>query len=235
MISFMLVEKISTETHLIHSFVDDLIPFCEYFIIPYVLWFLVVLGSVMYFALGSPGKKEYYQYMATLGVGMTLFLIISFVYPNGQNLRPELTGEGPFIQAVQLLYQTDTPTNIFPSIHVFNAVACCVALLNNKKCRQNKIFTAGNIVLTVSIVLSTMFLKQHSVEDVVTALILNVICYQIFYRIIPENMHKFERMLTRKQICTSPNLLSVGRLALALVFMALIERYRLMEKKLCLQ
>ena len=112
---------------------DDLIPFCEYFIIPYVLWFLVVLGSVMYFALGSPGKKEYYQYMATLGVGMTLFLIISFVYPNGQNLRPELTGEGPFIQAVQLLYQTDTPTNIFPSIHVFNAVACCVALLNNKK------------------------------------------------------------------------------------------------------
>ena len=58
MISFMLVEKISTETHLIHSFVDDLIPFCEYFIIPYMLWFLVVLGSVMYFALGSPGKKS---------------------------------------------------------------------------------------------------------------------------------------------------------------------------------
>lgn len=76
--------------------------------------------------------------MATLGVGMTLFLIISFVYPNGQNLRPELTGEGPFIQAVQLLYQTDTPTNIFPSIHVFNAVACCVALLNNKNADRTK-------------------------------------------------------------------------------------------------
>ena len=107
-----------------------------------------------------------------------LYRAVSYTHLNGQNLRPELTGEGPFIQAVQLLYQTDTSTNIFPSIHVFNAVACCVALLNNKKCRQNKIFTAGNIVLTVSIVLSTMFLKQHSVEDVVTALILNVICYQ---------------------------------------------------------
>ena len=68
MISFMLVEKISTETHLIHSFVDDLIPFCEYFIIPYVLWFLVVLGSVMYFALGSPGKKEYYQYLSLIHI-----------------------------------------------------------------------------------------------------------------------------------------------------------------------
>ena len=87
MISFMLVEKISTETHLIHSFVDDLIPFCEYFIIPYVLWFLVVLGSVMYFALGSPGKKEYYQYMATLGVGndsVSYYLLCVSQWPESQ-------------------------------------------------------------------------------------------------------------------------------------------------------
>lgn len=93
MISFMLVERIPVETHLIHTFLDDKIPFCEYFIIPYVLWYFVVLGSVLYFALGSPGKREYYQYMGTLGVGMTLFLIISYVYPNGQDLRPVLEGE----------------------------------------------------------------------------------------------------------------------------------------------
>ena len=61
------------ETHLIHTFLDDKIPFCEYFIIPYVLWYFVVIGSVLYFALGNTGKKEYYQYMATLAVGMTIF------------------------------------------------------------------------------------------------------------------------------------------------------------------
>ena len=87
-------------------------------------------------------------------------------------------------------------------------------------------------MLTVSIVLSTMFLKQHSVEDVVTALILNVICYQVFYRIIPENMQKFEQMLTRKELCTVPNLLNAGRLVFALVFMAMIERYRLDRRKI---
>lgn len=103
------------------------------------------------------------------------------------------------------MYLIDTPTNIFPSMHVFNAVACCVALLNNKKCRQSRIFTAGNIIITVSIVLSTMFLKQHSVEDVVTALILNMICYQVFYRIIPENLKKFEKMFTVREIFTLPN------------------------------
>lgn len=231
MVSFMLMENISVETHLIHSFVDDMIPFCEYFIIPYVLWFFVVIGSVLYFALGSPGKKEYYQYMATLGVGMTLFLIISYVYPNGQDLRPELTGGNPFIQAVQILYKTDTPTNIFPSMHVFNAVACCVALLHNKKCRDNRIFTTGNIILAISIVLSTMFLKQHSVEDVITALILNMICYQLFYRIIPENQERFERILTKREICTLPNFLTAGRIILSLLFMAMIERHGLQGER----
>lgn len=231
MISFMLVERIPVETHLIHTFLDDKIPFCEYFIIPYVLWYFVVIGSILYFALGSPGRKEYYQYMGTLGVGMTLFLIISYVYPNGQNLRPVLEGGSPFIQAVQFLYLIDTPTNIFPSMHVFNAVACCVALLNNKKCRQSRIFTAGNIILTVSIVLSTMFLKQHSVEDVVTALILNMICYQVFYRIIPENQKKFEKMLTRRELLTLPNFLSAGRLVLALAFMAMIQRHNMRGEK----
>ncbi|WP_418418945.1 CDP-alcohol phosphatidyltransferase family protein [Blautia sp.] len=231
MISFMLVERIPVETHLIHTFLDDKIPFCEYFIIPYVLWYFVVLGSVLYFALGSPGKKEYYQYMGTLAVGMTLFLIISYVYPNGQDLRPVLEGGSPFVQAVQFLYLIDTPTNIFPSMHVFNAVACCVALLNNKKCRQNRIFTAGNIIITVSIVLSTMFLKQHSVEDVVTALILNVICYQVFYRIIPENLEKFEKMFTVREIFTIPNFLSAGRLILALAFMAMLQRHNMRGEK----
>ena len=176
MVSFMLVEGSDVKIHIIHSLADDRIPFCEYFIIPYVLWYFFLIGTVMYFALSCPSKKEYYQYLATLGVGMTLFLLISYVYPNGQQLRPELTGDGAFISAVRFLYKIDTPTNIFPSMHVFNATASCIALYQNEKCRKNRPFTVAQIVLTVSIILSTMFLKQHSVADVMTALILNILC-----------------------------------------------------------
>ena len=114
MISFMFVEQSEVETHLIHSLVDDRIPFCEYFIIPYVIWYFFLIGSVLYFTFFNRSNKEYYQFLGTLGVGMTIFLIISYVYPNGQNLRPELTGDSVFIQAVQFLYRIDTPTNIFP-------------------------------------------------------------------------------------------------------------------------
>lgn len=227
MLAFSLMENSKVKIHLIHSFADDKIPFCEYFIIPYALWFLFLAATVLYFTFFCASKKEYYQYIATLGIGMTLFLIISYVYPNGQNLRPALVGDGAFIEAVRFLYRIDTPTNIFPSMHVFNAVASCIALSHNKRFRRYRGLQAANIILTVSIVLSTMFLKQHSVEDVMTALILNIICYQIFYRAIPEKQEQIGKILTKEQILTVPNLLSAARLVLAMLFMGMLERHGL--------
>lgn len=227
MAAFMLMEQSDVKIHIIHSLADDRIPFCPYFIIPYVLWYFFLIGTVIYFAVSCPSKKEYYQYLGTLGVGMTLFLLISYVYPNGQQLRPDLSdaGNGIFISVIRFLYKIDTPTNIFPSMHVFNATASCIALYQNERCRKNKVFTVGQIVLTVSIVLSTMFLKQHSVADVMTALILNILCYQLFYRVIPARQKRLSEVFTRREICTLPNLLSAVRLCLAIAFFGIFERY----------
>lgn len=71
-----------------------MIPFCEYFIIPYLMWFLYIALTVGYFAFINKNKQEYYQLIFTLGLGMTLFLVVSYFYPNGQDLRPHLTGDG---------------------------------------------------------------------------------------------------------------------------------------------
>lgn len=231
MAAFMLMEQSDTKIHVIHSLADDRIPFCPYFIIPYVLWYFFLIGTVIYFAVSRADNKEYYQYLGTLGIGMTLFLLISYVYPNGQHLRPDLTdaGNGIFVSAVRFLYRIDTPTNIFPSMHVFNATASCIALYHNERCRKNRVFTVSQIILTVSIVLSTMFLKQHSVADVMTALILNILCYQLFYRVIPARQERLEEVLTRQEILTVPNILSTVRLCLAVLFLGIFERYGMGE------
>lgn len=231
MLAFMLMEQSNVKIHIIHSLADDRIPFCEYFIIPYVMWYFFLIGTVIYFAVLCPSKKEYYQYLGTLGVGMTLFLLISFVYPNGQHLRPDLTnaGDSVFLNVVRFLYKIDTPTNIFPSMHVFNATASCIALYQNERCRKNRIFTAAQIVLGVSIVLSTMFLKQHSVADVMTALILNILCYQLFYKVIPVRQERLAEVFTKKEILTVPNLLSAMRLVLAILFFGTFERYGIVQ------
>lgn len=178
---FFFVEQRRGRIHIIYTKLDDLIPFCEYFIIPYLLWFLFVAATVIYFAIFNEEDREYYSLIGSLGIGMAIFLIISFVYPNGQNLRPELTGDSIFIEMVRALYQNDTSTNILPSLHVYNAVACGIALYRNQKFAAHRVLNISMLVLVVLIILSTMFLKQHSIIDVIAALIINVLCYQLFY------------------------------------------------------
>ena len=113
---------------------------------------------------------------------MSLFLLISFVYPNGHHLRPDtFARDNLFVQLVQLLYTADTATNVLPSIHVFNSLTVHMAIVNCQSLRRHRFIRIASLVLTVSIVLSTMFLKQHSVFDVLTAFILCAVMWGLVY------------------------------------------------------
>ena len=185
-ICFGMIEKRTTTFHVIHTSLDDVIPFCKYFAIPYLLWFLYVGVTIFYFSAINRSQKEYDDFYACFFLGSMVFLIISLVYPNIQNLRPAYTGEGLMSRLVNLVYRMDTPTNILPSLHVYNSVVCLVAIMKNESCKKKKWLIVGANVLTVSIIFSTMFLKQHSVVDVIMALLFNVICYYMVYR-MPES------------------------------------------------
>ena len=63
--------------HVIHTVFDDLIPFCEFFIIPYMLWFPYMLFTVLYFIFRPGDRREYYQLTFNLMMGMTIFLVVS--------------------------------------------------------------------------------------------------------------------------------------------------------------
>lgn len=175
--------------HVIHMWLDDYIPFVEFFVVPYFLWFVYV-GTVFLY-LFFHDKKEFYRYCAYLFTGMTLFLIISTVWPNGHLLRPTtFTRDNIFINLVQFLYSADTSTNIFPSIHVYNSIAAHMAVLNCKSLRENKAVRAGSLVLMVSIILSTIFLKQHSLFDVLGGIALGAFMNQVVYHLNTEELNE---------------------------------------------
>lgn len=178
-----LEQKNTTGVQIIHLKIDDYIPFCEYFIIPYFLWFAFIAVTVFYFTFISQDKGAYYRLIFTLGIGMTVFLVVSYLFPNGQDLRPSsFTRDNLFIDMVKHLYQIDTPTNILPSIHVFNSVAAWIAIRSSFALRRYRAVQVGAFLLTVLIILATMFLKQHTIVDVIAAFILNAICYQLLYK-----------------------------------------------------
>lgn len=183
LIWFTALEKaITTDYNVVYSRLDDLIPFNEIFIIPYMLWFLYILVTIGYFFLTS--KKEYYKYCGNLFIGMTICLIIYTIWPNGQNLRVDLDTLGRsniFTKMLAPIYKADTPTNVLPSIHTFNSIAAHIAIHKNKKLRDIRWLQRTSLILAVLICISTVALKQHSILDVFAALALNIVMYALVY------------------------------------------------------
>ena len=169
--------------HMIHTWLDDQIPFCEYFIIPYFLWFGFNVAVVTWIVFKGT-VQETYKVSAVLMTGMMIFLVVSAIYPNRLDLRPDYVATSNICgMLVSFLYKTDTPTNVLPSIHVFNTMALCFAVHGNKELRKRKLLTLSSDILGVLIVLSTMFLKQHSVIDVSLGLVMSVMLQMIGDRI----------------------------------------------------
>lgn len=179
---FYLEKHVTTEFHLIHVKLDDKIPFIEYFIVPYLLWFAYIAITIGYFMFFEE-KSEFYRLITLLFGGMTIFLIVSTVYPNGLNLRPEtFARDNIFVDMVKSLYATDTSTNVLPSIHVYNSIGAYLAISHSSKLRRYRWVQISALTLTVLIVLSTIFLKQHSVVDVISGCALVSVLYILVYK-----------------------------------------------------
>lgn len=178
---FLYLENRTVEQpYIVHMVLDDYIPFNEIFIIPYLLWFIYVSGAVIYFLIKD--VEQYYKLCMFLFTGMTLFLIISTVCPNIHHLRPTYFERNNICTAlVGIVYKADTPTNLFPSIHVFNSIGVHIAVIHNKQ-YFSKAVQKGSLILCISIILATVFLKQHSVFDVLLAFVCVVVIYPFVYK-----------------------------------------------------
>lgn len=166
----------------VHTKLDDFIPFNEWFVIPYVLWFAYIFITVAFLFLNS--RDEFYKSCAFLFIGMTICLIIYTIWPNGQNLRPDLSTIGRdniLVRIVNWFYTTDTSTNVFPSIHVFNSIGAHIAISRNKTLKKYKWIVPASFILMVLISLSTVFLKQHSALDGFASIALSVFMYVLVY------------------------------------------------------
>lgn len=178
---FFILESKVTTYRIIHTMADDKIPFCEFFVIPYYLWFLYVTVCVLLAAFRD--KNEYYRTIAFLMTGMTVFLLISTFWPNGHNLRPmTMPRDNICSRMVSKLYLTDTPTNLWPSIHVYNSIGAHLSIVNSEYTKKHKAVRCISLVICLSIICSTMFIKQHSLFDVCTALMMALVVGLIVYR-----------------------------------------------------
>lgn len=167
--------------HIIHTAIDDLIPVVEVFIIPYALWLPYLVIGMIAIAIRSRKLSRKTSYM--LMAGMTLFIIISLAYPNALELRAHIPDrKNIFMDLIKYLHSIDTPTDVLPSLHVYDAIVVAAGL--HLAFKDKKVLLVLSDVLTVLIVLSTMFIKQHSIIDVISAFVIFIpvfiiICFVI--------------------------------------------------------
>lgn len=151
----------------VHCPLDDMIPFCEWFVIPYVFWYLLVAGSLLYFALYNVDsfKKLMTYIIITQVIAMSIYILL----PSRQDLRPETFPRENFLtNIVALLYRFDTSTNVCPSLHVGYSLGIASVWLKTKDASAGiKLFVVTAVIL---VCMSVAFVKQHSVLDIAAAI-----------------------------------------------------------------
>lgn len=200
-VTFALIEHWNRLHYIvIHTAVDDMIPFCEFFIIPYLLWFVYVCGFTLYMLVND--EDSYHEVCTFLVIGMTTFLAVSMVFPNILFLRPEtVSGNNICSYLCERLYAIDTPTNVTPSIHVYNSLCVMIAVWRTNAGKMRPV--AVKIFMTAlgfSIILATMFLKQHSFSDVIIATGLAFFSYILIYKMGFVFVGKKRRRVIRESV-----------------------------------
>ena len=153
--------------HVIHSALDDRIPFNEFFFIPYCFWYLLIVISLVYFALYDVENFKNLQIfiIITQVVAMTVYIL----YPSVQNLRPTgFARDNFFTWLANTVYTFDTPTGVCPSLHVAYSLGIGSCWLKEKS--ASKLWKGFVVFSVILISLSTAVVKQHSVVDIAAAL-----------------------------------------------------------------
>ncbi|MBO6159024.1 MAG: phosphatidic acid phosphatase [Firmicutes bacterium] len=170
----------------VHCFMDDIIPFCEYFVVPYYLWYALCFFSLLYFFLYDVDSFKRLQtyIMITQLIAMLCYIF----FPTRQDLRPDVfPRHNIFTWVIENLYKFDTSTGVCPSLHVAYSLGIGSVWFKYKlpyksvKLNLWKIFLVPFIL---SICLATSFIKQHSFVDIITAIPVGIVAEIFTFHVI---------------------------------------------------
>lgn len=164
-INYILAANIAKVGKNIEISLDKAIPFKSIFIIPYIYWYIFIFVGLIYILYKS--RVEYSRIFISIVIGMCCCYTIYYIFPTQIN-RPLIDNSTILNKLVNFIYNQDKPFNCFPSIHVLNTY---FIMRYTKKIYSKKFFYYTQIA-GLLIILSTVFIKQHFVLDIIASIIL---------------------------------------------------------------
>ena len=162
----------------IHCHLDDLIPFNEFFLIFYCAWYVLVFGSLLYYLLYD--VKSFSNLQKFIMVTQAVAMLIYILFPSRQDMRPdEFVRDNVLTHLMAFIYDFDTATGVCPSLHVGYSLGILSVFAKKHGWRSG--WTYAILFLVVMISISTAFVKQHSVIDIVAALPLGLLAEAVVF------------------------------------------------------
>ena len=181
---YMLLQNVTMDRNpiAIATELDKIVPFNEWFVIPYALWYVQIAAVTLYLLWKN---KEYFTrlYVYMFG-GMLVCMLICTVFPMyfdraGVEMYPR---DNLLTDCVKLLQGFDPPTTVLPSMHVYVTLGLHFAVAKTCTGKENRLLRLGSLFFSLSVCLATVFIKQHSVLDVAAALPLCLAMYFAAYK-----------------------------------------------------
>ena len=150
------------EYHNLSLALDTKIPLLPAFILVY---FGCYIFWVINYLLVSLREEEIKYRFFTADLYARIICFLFFVFYPTTNVRPELVGNGIFVQGMRFLYQIDEPVNLFPSIHCMASWFCCIGIRGDKKVPVW--YKIVSVMIAGLVFVSTLVTKQHVIVDVI--------------------------------------------------------------------
>ena len=164
-INYILASILAKKGHDLTIGLDNIIPFNSIFIIPYVYWYLYIVIGFIFILVNS--RKDYIRVFISFFIGMSVCYIVYYLYPT-EISRPTIINSNILNYLVNIIYSLDRPVNCFPSLHVLTTYF----IMRYTKYKNSKKKFYYTEIVGVLIIISTLFIKQHFIADVISAIVL---------------------------------------------------------------
>lgn len=186
------------EPTLLTSRIDEHTPFLTVFIYPYISWYPMLFLIPLIIYIAQP--KNLYSYAMTNIIVVVFAFIIFVAFPTTVN-RPEVNVTDFTSFVTYLIFYTDTPpTCCLPSTHCALCFMFILYTINIKELKPG--IRALIAIWSLVIVISTLYIKQHVIYDILGALILvlvsHIICKRFkLYKITEKAHNRLLKLLSK--------------------------------------
>ncbi len=164
------IKFIITNYNMINSVIKS-VPLIKHFVLFYDLWYPFIIINT--FIVYKYDKKLFNFLIVTMLIGAFMSHVTFIIYPTMLE-RPTIEVKNIIDWILDFTYKTDTPAvNCLPSMHCVYCFITSYYILKIEN--MNPKIKLSIVTFSILIVLSTIFIKQHIVEDVILALIYTIV------------------------------------------------------------